>query len=54
MGDLNFRTEGLEKDAAEQLISSERIDVLMEYDQVMIFYTVGGPIKIIEAEVYLC
>ncbi|VDK23270.1 unnamed protein product [Taenia asiatica] len=33
MGDLNFRTEGLEKDAAEQLISSKCIDVLMEYDQ---------------------
>nr|CDS16104.1 phosphatidylinositol 45 bisphosphate [Echinococcus granulosus] len=33
MGDLNFRTEGLEKDAVEHLILSKRIDVLMEYDQ---------------------
>ncbi|VDM33499.1 unnamed protein product [Hydatigera taeniaeformis] len=33
MGDLNFRTEGLEKNAVEELISSKRIDTLMEYDQ---------------------
>uniref|UniRef100_A0A5K3EZL7 IPPc domain-containing protein n=2 Tax=Mesocestoides corti TaxID=53468 RepID=A0A5K3EZL7_MESCO len=33
MGDLNFRTESLDKDGAERLIFAKRLDSLMKYDQ---------------------
>ncbi|KAM7540469.1 hypothetical protein Aperf_G00000036056 [Anoplocephala perfoliata] len=35
MGDLNFRTEGLKKDAVERLIASKNFKELLEYDQLI-------------------
>ncbi|BHF60605.1 Phosphatidylinositol 4,5-bisphosphate 5-phosphatase A [Sparganum proliferum] len=35
MGDLNFRSEGIDKDGAERLIKAKRLDSLLEYDQLL-------------------